>query len=87
MWNCGSCGCKLIAASLMSCPMCFKERDMPRNTVGGGLSDSTTDSSGHHTLALEAPEKAEEAPVEPEKAPETTDEPENTPEKAEKAPE
>jgi hypothetical protein len=67
--------------------MCFKERDMPRNTVGGGLSDSTTDSSSHHTLALEAPEKAEnpveEAVTEPEKA-EKAEKTETAPEKAPK---
>lgn len=35
MWDCPECGCLSIAASLTTCPMCGKERDMPTTTTGG----------------------------------------------------
>lgn len=38
MWDCGHCGCKSVAADVESCPACFKEREMPKATVGGGAS-------------------------------------------------
>jgi hypothetical protein len=34
MWNC-ACGCKAIAASLGSCPVCKEERAMPNTTMAG----------------------------------------------------
>lgn len=35
MWDCGKCGCQMIAASLLHCPMCFmsKEPDMESEEV------------------------------------------------------
>lgn len=39
MWNCENCGCQAIAGSLGFCPACFKERDMPKNTVEGGYTN------------------------------------------------
>lgn len=41
MWDCPGCGCSAIAGTLTFCPMCFKEREMPKNTVGGGYSDKS----------------------------------------------
>lgn len=39
MWNCPACGCSAIAGTLTFCPMCFKEREMPKTTTGGGYSN------------------------------------------------
>lgn len=35
MWDCIKCGCRAIAASLGLCPMCRKEREMPKVSAGG----------------------------------------------------
>jgi hypothetical protein len=35
MWTCTHCGCAGIAASLTSCPMCRKEREVPKTSMGG----------------------------------------------------
>lgn len=60
MWNCQGCGCQAIAASLGSCPMCRKGRDMPKTTVGGGgtngLREPVVDADAVEPV-VEAPEK------------------------------
>lgn len=44
MWNCIECGCRFIAASLLSCPMCGienpegKVNEMPKATTAGSSS-------------------------------------------------
>lgn len=59
MWDCPGCGCQAIAQSLGSCPMCRKERTMPKTTaLGGG------------TNGVREPEAAPEAPEGPAPAPE-----------------
>lgn len=40
MWNCEHCGCQSIARDLGFCPMCFQERDMPKITTAGGVSNA-----------------------------------------------
>lgn len=40
LWKCDTCGCQGIAASLTTCPMCGKEREMPKTTAGGGPSNA-----------------------------------------------
>ncbi len=40
MWTCEQCGCQAIAESVLVCPMCGKERDMPKATVSSGGSNA-----------------------------------------------
>lgn len=71
MWDCIKCGCMAIAGSLMHCPMCKKEREVPKSTTGGG--------SNGYEPQVEEPE----APVtQPEAEPETAVEEEPVPEPA-----
>lgn len=34
MWTC-ECGCQAIAGTITNCPMCRREREMPKATTGG----------------------------------------------------
>lgn len=38
MWDCGACGCLAIAAGVAACPMCGKERCVPKISRLGGVS-------------------------------------------------
>jgi len=73
MWDC-PCGCMSIAGSLTSCPMCFKEREMPRSVAGAQPSNQNAQPHEPGYIAPE-PEPAEAAPepveVQPEPEPET----------------
>lgn len=39
MWDCPACGCQAIAHDLASCPMCGKERQMPKISAQDGPSN------------------------------------------------
>lgn len=64
MWDCPGCGCRCIAASLTNCPMCWKERDVPKATVSSGASNAWADDEA----AAAAPETAPPAVEVPEAA-------------------
>jgi hypothetical protein len=62
MWSCEHCGCQAIAHDLRICPMCGKERDVPKITVAGGASSALgVEQGGEPEL-----EAAQPAPAEPE---------------------
>jgi len=54
MWDCPDCGCLRIAASLTFCPMCFRERNMPKATVEGGASNAWADYEASSETAQDA---------------------------------
>jgi len=81
MWDCTRCGTGRIAASLTSCPVCRKERDMPRTTSAGTTNASALPGETGYVApdqepqaapatAADAPATAEvAAPVPPKPAP------------------
>lgn len=77
MWDCTSCGCAGIAASLAACPMCAKERDMPKTTVSSGASNAWADAEAEHDSAPELG-AGEDAGGEHEPAPAVTEPPKAT---------
>jgi hypothetical protein len=80
MWDCISCGCKRIAASLPGCPKCRKERDMATATTGGASNARALPGETGYVPpeeeAADAPVEAAETPAEPEPEPEAAAEPE-----------
>jgi len=40
MWDCQNCGCRAIAESLALCPVCRKERGMPKAPAGAAPSNA-----------------------------------------------
>ena len=64
-WTCGSCGCQAIAYDLAVCPMCGKEREMPKITNSGPSNADALPGEAGYTEP-EEPEAGEPAPGEPE---------------------
>lgn len=60
MWDCQNegCGCKGIAADLPACPMCWKERDMPKITVAGASNAGAGPGGPGHVPAAEVSDAA-----------------------------
>ena len=65
MWDCVKCRCQAIAASLLHCPVCREERDVPKTTANDGASNGWAEPEPEAV----APEAAEPEPeLEPEVA-------------------
>ena len=61
MWDCIECGVRRIAASILRCPVCRKERDMATATTGGA---SNARAVLHETGYVPPEEPAAPEPVE-----------------------
>ena len=71
MWDCQECSCGRIAASLTTCPMCGRERDMPTCTTGGASNANAVEGeTGYVPPEVpeadgNVPEVAKDEPAEP----------------------
>ena len=92
MWECLLCGCQAIAGSLLRCPQCHKEPEMPKATTGGASNANALPGETGYTEpgvpisvtveVVEPPEPAplpEPVPAPPAPAPEPVPEPPRAP--------
>jgi hypothetical protein len=63
MWDCAGCGTRRIAASIISCPKCRKERDMARATTGGASNANAMPGETGYIEPEDGPQAPSEAPA------------------------